>query len=147
MKGQILLRQANLDPHDRNVIIGLAGGDYSLQAIYTALRNAFRASGLPLSFMHTSGPRPQRRGGGKSKSRRSNFAQSGPSNGRHIEDGEPPLFYACMSERDAQERTSAIVDSLACASVVAKATLDAELRALNIAELKDKPARQPEHHF
>lgn len=40
LKGHLFLSQANLDAHDRNIIIGSSCGDYSLQALSTSLRNA-----------------------------------------------------------------------------------------------------------
>lgn len=43
LKDRILLRQANLDLHDRNFILGSAGANYVFQSIFIAHRNAFRA--------------------------------------------------------------------------------------------------------
>lgn len=41
LRNHLLQRQAKLDRHDRNIVIGSAGGDYSLQALKSSLRNAF----------------------------------------------------------------------------------------------------------
>lgn len=41
-KGHPLLKQANLESHDRNLVLGAAGADYALQALVTGLQNAFR---------------------------------------------------------------------------------------------------------
>lgn len=43
LKGHLLLRQANLDGYNRNLIIGDARGDYTLLALSTSLRNAYRS--------------------------------------------------------------------------------------------------------
>lgn len=146
LKGHILLRQANLDPHDRNIIIGSAGGNYSLQSLSTALRNAFRAEGMPATSMNTSRPIILRSDRGNYKSRRVTHASSGSSSNHKDDADEATLFYSFVSA-EGLDKASAIVDSGACASVVGKETLDSALRALGIEELKDEPIRQEEHRF
>lgn len=54
LKGHLLLRPANLNAHDKNIIVGSASGDYSLQAQSTSPRNAYRREGLRPSSMNTN---------------------------------------------------------------------------------------------
>lgn len=82
-----------------------------------------------------------------SRNRHNHFASSSAASRRQIDVEESPLFYSFMSKRNAQKQTSAIVDSGAYASIVRKATLDAALRVLNIAELKYEPVLQAKHRF
>lgn len=56
LKGHLLLKQVKLDSHDRNLVVGAAGGDYSLQSIATNLRNTFRYEGFPVSSMNIKPP-------------------------------------------------------------------------------------------
>lgn len=53
LKDHLLLRQVDLDSHDRNFVIGDAGGVYSLQTCSSNLWNAYRSEGLPVSLMTT----------------------------------------------------------------------------------------------
>lgn len=41
LKGHLLLRQADLDGHDRNVIVKFSGGNYFLQALSTSLNDSY----------------------------------------------------------------------------------------------------------
>lgn len=145
-KGHILLRQANLNPHDRNIVVGSAGGNYSLQAVTTALRNAYRTEGLPATSMASSSVRAPRRNGVR-RERRWGFGRSSPSSNYQDYQDEPPLFYGFVSEQGSNEQPGAILDSGACASVAGKATLDAAMRSLGIPELKDELVGQQEHRF
>lgn len=54
LKEHLLLRQTELDGYDRNIVIGSAGGDYSLQALSRVLRHAYHGQYLPASSMATS---------------------------------------------------------------------------------------------
>lgn len=49
--GYLLLKQANLDSNERNMVIGSVGGKHSLQALSTSLRSAYRGNGLPPSSL------------------------------------------------------------------------------------------------
>lgn len=51
LKVYLLLKQANLDSHERDIVIGFAGGSYSLQPLLTSLCNAYRGESLPPSSM------------------------------------------------------------------------------------------------
>jgi len=44
LKGHLLLRQAGLDTHSRNMIIGAASGSYDVTSIANSLRQAFRST-------------------------------------------------------------------------------------------------------
>lgn len=57
LKSHFLLKQANLDSRNRNLLVGAAVGDYSLQALATSLRNAFRTEGLPPASVNCNPPR------------------------------------------------------------------------------------------
>lgn len=127
LEGHTLRRQAILDQHNRNVIIGSAGGNYSLQSISAALRNAVRTEELPATSMTASGPWSHRPSCKTSKSRPDRHTLSGLSSSSQAEFDEPSLFYSFMRDKNAHEQVSAVVDSGACASVVGKATLDAAL--------------------
>lgn len=48
LKRHLLLSQANLESHDRNLVVRSAGGDYSLHSLATSLRNVFRTERVPL---------------------------------------------------------------------------------------------------
>lgn len=54
LKGHLLLCQSKLDGYETKIIIGFAGGDYSLQTLKTSLRNTYRSEILPLSSMVTT---------------------------------------------------------------------------------------------
>ena len=41
LKGHLLLRQAMLDAHDKNMIIGSASGSHDINQLSTAMRNAY----------------------------------------------------------------------------------------------------------
>lgn len=53
LRGHLLMRQDKLGGHYGTIIIRSTGGDYSLQALATNLRIAYRSEGLPLSSMAT----------------------------------------------------------------------------------------------
>ncbi len=44
LKGHLLLRQANLDPMDKSMIVGAASGKYDVNSISGALRQAYRSN-------------------------------------------------------------------------------------------------------
>lgn len=147
LKGHLLLKHANLDTHDCNLVIGAAGGDYSLQSLATSLRNSFRSEGLPTSSMNTN------------PSRSRCYQPSSPNNynsskvrltSRHTSKppipGDPLFFTYMNSEADANS-PSAIVDSGSCCSVVGKETLDRAMRKLKINQLQDEPICQANHLF
>lgn len=54
LKVPLLLKQTSLDSHDWNLVVGATGGDFSLSALATSLRNAFRREGFPTSSMNTN---------------------------------------------------------------------------------------------
>ena len=164
LKGHLLLRQANLDPYDRNIIVGSAGGNYSLQSISVALKNAYRTGGFPTASMNSTPPQqgqPSRRDNSAHhrRPRRNNQDANNPSNrapmkrhqdrrSRNQQKPEFLLFYTQYDDSYATtEGPAAIVDSGACASIVGKNTLDAAMHALNISELKDADIRHAEHRF
>lgn len=149
LKGHLLLKQANLDNHDRNLVVGAAGGDYSLQALATSLRNAFRAEGFPAASMNTNRPRP-RSSFGSALNQNHSRSQSNYPKMSAPESSSPdggPTFYTFMSSDEVIDMPSAIVDSGSCCSVVGKETLDEAMQKLQISELKDEPIRQREHLF
>lgn len=152
LKGHLLLKQANLDAHDRNMIVGAAGGDYSLQAIATSLRNAFRSEGLPLSSMTTSVPNRNSSQQAMHSGPRSMARLSAPPQSKRItrtteNTNDDTLFYTYISAEKTNNGPSAIIDSGACASVVGKRTLDDALRTLEIDQLEDDKPIQSEHQF
>ncbi len=53
LKGHLLLRQAGLDTHTRNMIVGAASGKYDASTISNALRQAYRNTHKPASMAST----------------------------------------------------------------------------------------------
>lgn len=148
LKGHLLLKQANLDSHDRNLVVGAAGGDYTLQALATSLRNAFRTEGLPPASMNCNPPRlrypsPILRNSGSGRASRNHGSKSSP--GEQSTGG--PMFYTYMSVDNANDTPSAIIDSGSCCSVVGKVTLDRAMRKLGLDKLIDEDICQQEHLF
>ncbi len=59
LKGHLLLRQAGLDTHTRNMIVGAASGQYDVGSISAALRQAYRGATAPPSMTtHPPAPAP-----------------------------------------------------------------------------------------
>lgn len=148
LKGHLLLKQANLDSHDRNLVVGAAGGDYTLQALATSLRNAFRCQAPPHVSMNTNKP------GYRYSSAFLRSPDNAPSNGiTTVQNGSPssssesPMFFTHMSVDFVNDVPSAIVDSGSCCSVVGQNTLDQAMKRLGISELKDEDICQREHLF
>lgn len=147
LKGHLLLRQANLDSHDRNIVVGSAGGDYSLQALATSLRNAYRREGLPASSMTSSLPSHNRSRPLITKNSKQNQARE-PSNPRSPTlPAEDLLFFTHLSADKQADTPAAIIDSGASASVVGKETLDNALKHLGMTHLKDERIIHHEHQF
>lgn len=56
LEGHLRLKHADPDRHDRNLVVGAAGGEYPLQSLATSMRNAFHTEGLPVTSMNTNRP-------------------------------------------------------------------------------------------
>lgn len=148
LEGQLLLTQASLKSHERNLVVGTAGGYYSLQALATSSWNAFRPRGFsPLSMNSSETSRHyQSLLRPIQKKNRSN-----QKNATTLEPGStpdpPPLFLTFLISDDAIEAPSTITESGACATVVGKDTLNKAMPKHGINELNDENICQREHRF
>lgn len=146
LEGYLLLKQANLDSHHRNLVVGAAAGDYSFQALATSFKNTFRLEGISPALINTtqsrghpffisatnnSGNRARRNFGVKVDSRMS------------LSDSH--MFYTYLNTNNLNDVSSAIIDSGSCGSVVGRETLDEAMRQLDIDELKAEQICQRKH--
>lgn len=142
LKSTLLLRQTNLDVHNRSNVIGSAGGNYSLRAIATSLQNAYRSEVVDATSMTTLSP---------SHSHCTHFKSIESVRNTHRIDSANAsralLFYTFVSANYDSQNPSAIIDTGACGSVVGQETLDKATYLLNIEELDDKRIDLAEHQF
>lgn len=149
LKGHLLLRQAKLNSQAWNIIVGSAGGDFSLQLLSASFRNAYRSEDLrPASTakraynsstcatrIRTKSPpksqRVQPQNGFRNKNEPSNYT----------------LFCTFMNQDHHAEKPSATVNSEARASIAGNRTLDSVLEKVNTKEIDDDVACRHKHHF
>lgn len=146
LKGYHILKQANLDGHDRNLVVGGAGGDYPLQPLGTSLKNAFRTECLTAVSMNTNRPRYRHSSPAMASLRKSRGIGSQIARfGANPSFSNSPLLYTNMSLDKESNVTRGIIDSGPCCSVVGRETLDSAVHELGIDELKDENICQQEH--
>lgn len=160
LKGHLLLRQAGLDGHSRNMIVGASAGNYDVTAISTALRQAFRNADRPSHTTSAAGPsHPRSKNDGRknyqNKYNRRRYDRTS-SSGRRNNQSEnndyphkkhnPDVFYTYRTVLPRNE-PGAIVDSGACSSVVGQKTLDAVLSRLGTKNIAKVPVKQTNHRF
>lgn len=148
LKRHLLLKQANLDSHDRTLVVGAAGGDYSLQILATSLRNAFRTTRLPPASMNCNPPRlrypsPILRNSGSGRASRNHGSNSSPGE----QSARGPMFYTYMSVDNANDTTGVINDLGLCCSIVGNVTLDRAIRKLGLDKLNEEESCEQKHHF
>ena len=125
LKSHLLLRHADLDARDRNMIVGSAAGKYEASYICSALGQAYRCPALQNDrATHNTMPTPSncrtcKRMGKKCRRCLSNANRT--SNGDQF---HRPTLYTYRSHATADLTPRAIVDSGASSSVVSQETLD-----------------------
>jgi len=149
LKGHLLLRQAGLDTHSRNMIIGAASGSYDVTSIANSLRQAFRSSnanGCPISPGYSSFTRGRGRGGPRGRgSGRGRGSSSRGNNYRQQNPNITPSFYTYQTANTTTIR--AIVDSGASCSAVGRNTLNAAMELFGINQVDEAPVMQLIHKF
>lgn len=131
LKGHPLLRQAGLDEHMRNMIIGAASGRYDVISISNSLRQAFRSSSLqvpppPGYNTHTT---PYLRGCCRARGRGRGAGGSRSQSPQII-----PSFYTFNTTNP---NIYAIINSGASASEVGHETLDSAMQSLGINSINE----------
>jgi len=155
LKGHLLLRQAGLDSHTKNMIIGAASGSYDVTSISNSLRQAFRSTAHDQSDTPPPGystfrsrgrgrGRGTHRGGYRGRGGRGGRGTRGAHNSTNNSSGTPS-FYTYLQA--ASSNIQSIVDSGASASVVGKNTLDHAMKTLGITSIDEGPPKQPIHRF
>lgn len=157
LKGHLLLRQANLDMHERNIILGSASGQYEAQHITKSIRNSFRTRSPYDSTMSTtayeSNNHPHANQKHKQKFNRRNTMGSQtprastnarPPSENQSSDVQPTFFALSPPDR---HWLAAIIDTGACGSIVGNETLNSVRKALGLEELDKSPAHQEYHRF
>lgn len=133
LKSHLLLRQANLDVHDRNVVIKSAGGSHSLQFEAASLRKVYRSEGLHAASMTTVSQ--SRSYSTHPKSVESVRSDHNSSSTNACGD---PLLCTYLSVNRNNQVPSAIIDTSSCGSVMEQ-NLSGEAVALpGVKELKDE---------
>jgi len=154
LKGHLLLRQAGLDTHSRNMILGAASGNYAVTSIANSLRQAYRLNNsTPTdvspgynSFSRGRGRgRGSTRGRGSGRGRGSNSRRNNYNNSQQHSSDTTPSFYTFHATNP--KSAKAIVDSGASCSAVGKNTLDAAMKSLGIPTLDEGPPMQEIHQF
>lgn len=148
VKGHLLLKQAKLDSHDRNLVVEAAGDDCFLQTPATSLKNAFRSKGLPPASMNTRQPRycasPTTASANSGNHARQNTRVKVPS---RLPSPDNHMFDNYMNTDNLNDVPIAIIDSRSCCSVVERETLKEAMRQLGMDYLKDEQICQRKHHF
>lgn len=124
LKEYFLLKQAILDSHKTNIVIGCTGGKYFLQELSLSLRNIYRDESPPLSSMASNIHEKH-----WIASIRKLHHYSGSSTASKVSESrwnnkEPPLFYTDVSARPNEGAVATVIDARACPSVVGKTTLE-----------------------
>ena len=90
LKGHLLLRQADLVQHERQVIVGAASGSYDVSRISAALRNVYR-DGAPAEATQFNDVRGGRGGRGNYRSRRRGGRRRGGSEVAAVHQDRPSI--------------------------------------------------------
>eukprot|EP00171_Calliarthron_tuberculosum_P009567 IDg9567t1 len=145
LKGHLLLRQAYLDSHTRNMIVGAAGGKYEVSHISSALRQAYRTTQKP----QTMTTQPGDNSGYENRSNNANRSNKRYSTSKHPRqptNHSTQTFLSTYSSKK-EKKCRAIVDTGACVSVVGKETLDRAMSDLSIQKMENDKPSQGSHRF
>lgn len=143
LKGHLLLRQAALTPQEKNMLVGAASGNYDVQRLTAALRNAYinvtpvdatmrSQENSPNSTRVDStrfANRPERRHPNRS---------AGPAR---------PTFYTFKTTSAPPMFEGAVLDSGACGSVVGKKALDRAMSNLGLNGIPEASIAREHHRF
>lgn len=156
LKGHLLLRQAGLDSNTRNMIVGAASGNYAIEKISAAMRQAFRNT-KNSSHGTTSTSRGGRnrgrgnrfgRGRGGNRDRNGRENQIGNDyNNRSATQNHEPIFYSGPRNFNSQKIPGAIIDSGACSSIVGQKTLDMAMEQIGLRSVDDARPKFSSHRF
>ena len=169
LKGHLLLRQAMLDTHEKNMILGAASGNHDVNRLTSALRNAYIDSTPSNTNMNThtherhnsSEYAPSSHQGFAAITTPANSQTRHPNHAKHQKrftstqiqtastnaPDTKPVFFSYKTNSGINGITGAIIDSGACSSIVGKSTLDHALQKLNIDNLPNGPATRSHHRF
>lgn len=147
LKGHLLLRQASLQMHEKNMLIGAASGSYDVKNLTAAMRNAYIQQAPAESSMNTrddANSRPPVRPQTRRDSPRRNDRTS--DSNKSSTGSQRPSFYTYKTSSTTSKH-GAVLDSGACASVVGKTTLDHTLRALGLSDIPNGTPSREVHRF
>eukprot|EP00171_Calliarthron_tuberculosum_P004551 IDg4551t1 len=146
LKGHLLIRQACLDTHSRNMIVGAASGKFEITAVANSLRQAYRITPSSTMTASTTNPRNRTPNAGRRNNSLGEMQHKQASNRHDRDHKRNTTFFTFKSEAKSQNYR-AILDTGACTSVVGKNTLNDAMRNLNITSVPDATPAQEAHRF